>query len=361
MKESIKDDNHRTDWSHPIARILFDKDHAGLTVRSRRELESLINQARANKATARILPVIDGADAATIHMLGAAKTEVNQRLKDALSLLIQTQEICVSAGIPFTVIKSLDGMPDIGHDVDLLVGKKLETVRSMVLERFQCNPVTLTFCDRQAGKFSTFIHGFESDFELYTRVSQLGEEYYPEDTIINRRLKHTLPQGDTYICSPEDTLLIACIHTMYRHQKIRLSDLKVAWVALNSTLDLDYVLQVVNSAGIEQGFAAFIMILDRMCKSMLGDEQVPSQVRSYTSRVLSSDSLLSKIVKDLRMTFPLKIPLRLAVLLFLHKSATDLAHARFDSAARSALAPALLILDKLVPFRLQKAASIRIW
>jgi hypothetical protein len=61
------------------------------------------------------------------------------------------------------------------------------------------------------------------------------------------------------------------------------------------------------------------------------------------------------------MTFPLKIPLRLAVLLFLYKSATDLIHARFDSSVRSALAPALLFLDKLIPFKLQKAASIRIW
>ncbi len=361
MRNGVKQGIHRTEWSHPIARILFDKDRAGLTVRSQRELETLMNQARANKAMARILAVVDGADIATRSVLESARMEVNQRLRDALSLLIQTQEICVSAGIPFTVIKSLDAMPDVGHDMDLLVGSKLGVVRSMLLARFQCSPVTLTFCDRQAGKFSTFIRGFESDFELYTRVSQLGEEYYPEDTIINRRLKHSLPQGDTYICSPEDTLLIACIHTMYRHQKIRLSDLKVAWVALNSNLDLDYVLRVVSSAGIEQGFAAFITILDRMCKSVLQEEPVPSQVQSYTGRILSSESLLSRIVRDLTMTFPLKIPLRLAILLFFHKSATDLVHARFDSSVRSALAPALLILDKLVPFRLQKAASIRVW
>ena len=351
----------RTDWSNLIAGILFDNGQQRIVVRSQSELESLTRQALANKALARILPMTVGTDASTTQKLDTARREVSQRLGDALSLLTHTQEICISAGIPFTVIKSLDAMPDIGHDIDLLVGGNLSLVRSMLFQRFQCRPVILTFCDRQAGKFSTFIHGFESDFELYTRVSQLGEEYYSEDTIINRRLKHTLPQGDTYMCSPEDTLLIACIHTMYRHQKIRLSDLKVAWVALNSNLDLDYVLQVANSAGIEQGFAAFIMILDRMCKPMLGEDQIPSQVRSYTSRILSSDSLLSKIVMNLRMTFPLKIPLRLAILLFLHKSATDLAHARFDSSARSALAPALLILDKLVPFRLQKAASIRIW
>jgi hypothetical protein len=357
----MKQVNDRTEWSNPIARILFDRDRTMITVRSQRELASLINQAKANKATARILTMIDGADAATRSMIESVRTEVNQRLRDALSLLIQTQEICVSEGIPFAVIKSLDAMPDIGHDIDLLVGRKLGLVRSMLLARFQCSPVTLTFCDRQAGKFSTFIRGFESDFELYTRVSQLGEEYYPEDTIINRRMKHSLPQGDTYLCSPEDTLLIACIHTMYRHQKIRLSDLKVAWVALNSDLDLNYVLQVVSSAGIEQGFAAFITILTRMCKSILEGEPLPSKVQSYTSRILSSDSLLSRILRDLQMTFPLKIPLRLAVLLFLYKAATDLVHARFDSSVRSALAPALLVLDKLIPFKLQKAASIRIW
>ena len=349
------------EWSELIARILFDKERAGIIVGSQLELESLISQAKANKASARVLSKTKGVDSSTMKGVEAARTEAGERLHDALSLLNQTQEVCLNAGIPFTVIKSLDAMPDIGHDIDLLVGRNLGLVRSKLLEQFQCSPVTLTFCDRQAGKFSTFIRGFESDFELYTRVSQLGEEYYPEDTIIKRRLNHALPQGQTYLCSPEDTLLIACIHTMYRHQKIRLSDLKVAWVALSSNLDLNYVLRTVKSAGIEQGFATFIMILDRMRRSLLGDEHVPSQVRSYTGRILSSDFLLSRIVKDLKMSFPLKVPLRLAVLLFLYKSATDLVHARFDSSVRSALAPVLLILDKLIPFRLQKAASIRIW
>jgi len=113
-------------------------------------------------------------------------------------------------------------MPDIGHDIDLLVGRKLGLVRSMLLARFQCSPVTLTFCDRQAGSLARHSRIRIGLRTLY-RVSQLGEEYYPEDTIINRRMKHSLPQGDTYLCSPEDTLLIACIHTMYRPPEIRLS------------------------------------------------------------------------------------------------------------------------------------------
>ncbi len=320
-----------------------------------------MEQAGANKATVRVLSMTEGLNAETRAKLESDRRRAGHRLQDALRLLYQTQKICLEAGIPFTVIKSLDAMPDIGHDVDLLVGKNLTVVQSKLLKEFQCNPVTLTFCDRQAGKFSTFIHGFDSDFELYTRVSQLGEEYYPEELIIKRRLESTLPQGITYLCSPEDTLLIACIHTMYRHGKIRLSDLKIASIALKSNLDLGYVFRTVNSAGIERGFAVFIMILGNMCEALLDEDLVPPPVRHHAHRILLSDLLLRVIIKSLKMKFPLRIPVRLTVLLFLYKSAADLSHARVGSSARSALAPVLLVLDKLIPFRLQKATSVRIW
>jgi hypothetical protein len=352
---------NRSDWSRPIARVLFGRSGSIIRVTSKAELESLLGQAKENKTAARILPKTEADDPETRALLETARAEARDRLQDAMELLSQTQKICQEETVPYTVIKSLDAVPDIGHDVDLLVGKNLQRVRSGLLRQFQCDAVTLTFCDRHAGKFSTFIRGFDSDFELYTRVSQLGEEYYPEEKVLERRGEENVLGSKTYLCSQEDRLLITCIHTMYRHGKIRLSDLKVAHDALNSSLDSKLVLSTVESAGIQGGFAVFLAILDRMGREMLEAEIVPVEFKEYSDRVLNRDKVLNLLSKRVNTRFPLKVPIRLVSVLFLYKAAFDLAHRRTGSSLRSALAPALLIIDKAIPLRLQKAISVRIW
>lgn len=363
MLESAREEEgrNRTEWSRPIARVLFGMEQSGIRVGSQIELESLLRQAFANKATARILPKTESRDPATRVRLETARAETRNRLQDAMRLLDQTQKICLEADVPYTVIKSLDGVPDIGHDVDLLVGKNLPIVRSRLLKQFSCKAVTLTFCDRHAGKFSTFIRGFASDFELYTRVSQLGEEYYPEESVLERRTERNVEGSRTYVCSQEDKLLITCIHTLYRHGKIRLSDLKVAHDALQSPLNIRLVLSTVETAGIRAGFAVFLRILDRLGQEILGEQLVQPELRSYADKVLGKDKILDLLVQQTKPSFPLKVPIRLVALLFLYKAASDFAHSRIGSSLRSVLAPVLLLIDKSVPLKLQKAISVRIW
>ena len=352
---------NRTDWSTLIAEVLFGRRESGILVTSKAELESLLVQAKANKATARILSKTEAREPDARALLQTAREEAENRLQDAVRLLGQTQKICQEEAVPFTVIKSLDAVPDIGHDVDLLVGKNLQRVRSELLRQFRCDPVTLTFCDRHAGKFSTFIQGFDSDFELYTRISQLGEEYYPEERVLERSGEENVFGSKTYLCSQEDRLLITCIHTLYRHGKIRLSDLKVAHDALSSRLDSSLVFSTVESSGIRAGFAVFLAILHRMGREILEVDIVPDEFKEYSDRTLGRDKVIGLLSRHVSTKFPLKMPIRLVALLFLYKAAADLAHSRLGSSLRSAVAPALLIIDKAVPLKLQKATSVRIW
>ncbi len=351
----------RMDWSGPIAEILFGKEKRSIHIASQSQLESLLDQARANKVIARILPRTESNDSETNTELEKARAESRNRLQDALRLLNEAQKVCLDIGVPFTVIKSLDGVPDIGHDVDLLVGKNLQRVRSRLLSQFQCDTVTLTFCDRHAGKFSTFIRGFDSDFELYTRISQLGEEYYPEEDVLGRRREESVQGSKTFLCSQEDRLLITCIHTLYRHGKIRLSDLKVAHDALRSRIDSRLVMNTIEDAGIGKGFAVFLEILQRMGKEILGEDLVPDEFRHYSKTIVDRDRILRLLLKQIKPRFPLKMPVPLVTLLFLQKAAHDLVQNRLGSSLRALLAPVLLLIDKSVPLRIQKAISVRIW
>jgi hypothetical protein len=348
------------DWSIPIARSLFGKS-SKILVNSEAECADLFDQARANKALARILPNTEAGNSSIQEKLKDARRDQEERLKEGLKLLETTQKICMGMEIPYAVIKSLDALPDLGHDIDLLVGKNLAKVRDELLKRLRCYPVTLTFCDRQAGKFSTFIQGYDFDFELYARISQMGEEYYPEETVLQNRNFVSTINGGTYLCSNEDRLLITCIHTMYRHQKIRLSDLNIAYQAFKDGVNVQTILQTVELAGIQKGFAVFMTILKKTGLNSLGLDTLPDQIDTYTARVLKWDPLIARLVGRLRQTYPLKIPIGLSILLFLNKAATDAARNRRRSMIRSLAAPAVLVMDKSVPLKVQKATTLRIW
>jgi hypothetical protein len=148
---------------------------------------------------------------------------------------------------------------------------------------------------------------------------------------------------------------------MYRHGKIRLSDLNIAYDAFKNGVDFDTIIQTVDSAGIQKGFALFMIILEKTGHGLLGRSIVPGRLHEYAMSVLASDPLLSWSATRLGRRFPLKLPITLNMLLFLYKSAIDLARKRPSSWVRSFVAPLILVIDKTIPLRLQKATAVRIW
>jgi len=73
--------------------------------------------------------------------------------------------------------------------------------------------------------------------------------------VLERRVSFQLAEGFTYLCCQEDRLIITCIHTLYRHGRIRLSDLGIAYESLKAGLDVRKILETVESAGVSRGFA----------------------------------------------------------------------------------------------------------
>jgi len=347
-------------WSILIAKQLFEKNQK-ISINSEAEFDVLVEHARANKALARILQAVQGTSPSVRKKIDEARAEQDRRLREASTLLQQTQKVCLDLNVPYSVIKSLDALPDLGHDIDLLVGRNLTKVRGELMHRFQCYPVTLTFCDRQARKFSTFIEKFSFDFELYAMISQLGEEYYPAQVVLENSRQASTPVGMTYLCAKEDRFLITCIHTMYRHGKIRLSDLNIAYEVFRTGIDLHRVLATVQYAGIQKGFALFVRILEKTSRDSLGRNLVPYELQEYAKHVLDSDIILAKTASSLKQTFPLKIPIIVSMLLFLYKAASDASRAKFSSFLRSLIAPIILAIDKSLPLKLQKAIAVRIW
>src|SRR5712692_4478496 len=107
MIESVhlrRRDQEPLDWSSTIARILFGGG-SNVRLRSSAEYESLSEQARANKAWARVLPFTEGMNATTIEKLDHARRDQEKRLQEGLKLLNVTQRVCIDMRVPYAVIK----------------------------------------------------------------------------------------------------------------------------------------------------------------------------------------------------------------------------------------------------------------
>src|SRR5207244_4757978 len=83
----------------------------------------------------------------------------------------------------------------------------------------------LTHCDKLLGKFSCFLPGYTHDFELYPTISQLGEVYLDPEEVLQYRKKEVIEGREVWTTSNEDRVLIRVIHTIFRHNFIKLSDI----------------------------------------------------------------------------------------------------------------------------------------
>ena len=121
------------------------------------------------------------------------------------------------------------------------------------------------------------------------------------------------------------------------------------------------MLQVVESAGIQRGFAGFLRILENLGLEVFGHGVLQEPVKAYVDGILASDKIMTGLVTRLKLRFPIRVPIKIVMLLFLYKAAADMTRSRMRSSIRSLVAPALLLLDRAVPLKLQKAISVRIW
>jgi len=219
-------------------------------------------------------------------------------------------------GINYVIMKTLDQYPDLGHDLDFLVSQNhFEKAKKIIVEEFGGQPLSVTFCDRLVGKVSYAIPGHERSVELYPRISQLGEQYFSTDDIIRNKQEKIIGGTSHYTTSPEDQIMIACVHRLYRHWMIgvRISDIYNVWRLMShERIDMQYI----------------------SCKAREGG-------------VFKALSFFLNLVKDVgrggcmpRMRFPYTPPFSTTIRLFIDKIASDICKGRL----RILLAPALIPL-----------------
>src|SRR5207249_11013170 len=102
--------------------------------------------------------------------------DAKKDVAEAFDLYDQMSDVFTKHGVHFVAIKSFDSLPDVGHDIDLLVpsAEQLSLAERFLVDEYKVLPQGLTHCDRLLGKFSCFLPGYNHDFNLNQTISHFG-------------------------------------------------------------------------------------------------------------------------------------------------------------------------------------------
>src|SRR5881296_557037 len=225
-----------------------------------RDEDRMLKLARKNKVLLRA--------ANLIHLPSNVIEEAKKDAAEAFDLYDQMSNIFTQHGVSFVAIKSFDSLPDIGHDIDLIVPSPTELAETekLLINQYKVRPQGLTHCDRLLGKFSCFLEGYKHDFELYPTISQLGETHLDPRQILLHRKKTSIEGHVVWMTSDSDRVLIRVIHAMFRHNFLKLSDI-LDFLKLIETANNDEVLRKIDNARIGDAFIFYLASIDRFLES----------------------------------------------------------------------------------------------
>src|SRR5947199_2540948 len=199
-----------------------------------------------------------------IHLPSNVVDEAKKDAAEAFDLYDQMSNIFTQHGVSFVAIKSFDSLPDIGHDIDLLVPSPTELAETekLLINQYKVRPQGLTHCDKLLGKFSCFLPGFKHDFELYPTISQLGETHLDPARVMKDRQKAKVEGRGVWLTSDPDRVLIRVIHAMFRHNFLKLSDI-LDFLELTRGVTPREVLDRVENAHIQEAFLFYLASIGR--------------------------------------------------------------------------------------------------
>jgi len=279
-----------------------------------------------------------------INLPSSIIDEAKKDADEAFDLYDRMSSVFAKLGVSFVAIKSFDSLPDIGHDIDLLIPSPAELAQAekILVNEYRVRPQGLTHCDRLLGKFSCFLPGYKHDFELYPTISQLGETHLDPTQVLLHRIKTSIEGHVVWMTSDSDRVLIRVIHAMFRHNFLKLSDV-LDFLKLIRTANSQEVIEKIDNARIGDAFIFYLLSIERFLKACRVENPGFQMLKKKAQERFGNDRLA--FLRRDRLVLPYRIPASAIIMLFLLKAGRDAASARWRSSISCLVAPPLIILD----------------
>jgi hypothetical protein len=191
--------------------------------------------------------------------LSLAAEREERRVASALSTIETISKRLNSAGVPFVLTKAFQHLPDMGHDIDVLVGADADTTLHALRTSLDLTETRGTVAHRFAGKREYTISGSPTSIEIhYGRLGHVGEHEPLASEALKTRERVARPGSDAWQLSPAVQVLLSVLQRLYGHMTFRVSDVLAGERLINQpSLDWNYIERQAALAGITSGLHRF--------------------------------------------------------------------------------------------------------
>lgn len=261
---------------------------------------------------------------------------VAERQRDAVAattgLLADVVAVCARTSDPWVLPKAFHHLPDMGHDIDLLVGSN-SGIPNALMRDIRAVVAGSSIVSRAAGKLPLSVPGSETPVEVHRgRLGHLGEHQKLASSMLQRRVLSRDAGVRAFVPSAEDALLHQVIQRLFGHFAFRLSDVVVGVRLLRMPLDWEYIRTQLEATHLAFAMRVYIAIVARI--SGYFDLAEIAQITPLP-RERPVGRLMNGVFSVSRG--------RVAIPLFIRKLTADVFDGDFRSAGRISSAPVLAI------------------
>jgi hypothetical protein len=213
-------------------------------------------------------------------------TAERDRIANALNRLEQVCDALELAHCPTVVMKTLDHLPDLGNDLDLVVVGDRKALLNVFAKKFHARVEARSWGDRLANKWNFVLPDLRESIEAHIgRLGQMGEHTRLAQRFIGRRVRVNVNGNSFFMPAPEERIYAATLQRMYRHFYFRVCDiLNAAAVIESGKLDFTELRRGAQLSGIWPGVASFLKIVSGYVQQYRGTGlKLPSEVLSAAS------------------------------------------------------------------------------
>lgn len=241
----------------------------------------------------------------------------NRLLTDTLT---EISALFNSAGIKYSIFKTLKPFPTTPSDIDVLLsGEDLGRAQSLLL--------SLGYKETARDAYSITMEK-EMIVDLQQQPSVSGVPYLPKDLLIENATVKRINGIDVHTLGPEAEILVIASHSLYKEQMFTLNDYYSVTI-LAEQIAFSKLLNLANGAYVLEA----LQIVVGLCS------QITESVFSKKLRISELDLFLQSPKARRIYTMPVKFPLSMIISLLIHR-------ARKDEAVRRKIVFAILGIAK---------------
>lgn len=206
--------------------------------------------------------------------LAEAAERERERARIALGVLELIAAAAARHGVPWILTKARDRLPDVGDDLDLLVGADADAADRWLLEGVAVNRHEPTLAHRLAGSTLYTVTGTSLVLDIrHGRLGHAGQHAdYATQLFRNQRCV-TLGGVTCAVPAPEDQLVLAGVEKVTARRTFHLCDVLHAIGTIRQRrahIDWDYVVATARTLGIRGALSCYLHYVDDIYARLVG-------------------------------------------------------------------------------------------